>query len=169
MATDRSFGHSVFLGETAASGAAPRRLPALAAGLLWLAAGLTLGYWVLQVVGRSPLTPVSATAQLPEPPEPAALARVLGAAPQVAAVSAPVAAPPLASRYQLVGVVADGADGGAALIAIDGQPPRPYRVGATLEGDVVLRAVQRRGVRLAPAGNAAPFELNLPETPDSRS
>jgi general secretion pathway protein C len=169
MATDRSFGHSVFLGEGAASGAAPRRTPALAAGLLWLAAGLSLGYWTLQVLGRSPLTPVSTTAQLPEAPEPAALARVLGATPQAAAVSAPAVAPPLSSRFQLLGVVADGSDGGAALIAIDGQPAKPYRVGATLEGDVVLRAVQRRSVRLAPPGNALPFELSLPEAPGGSS
>ena len=63
------------------------------------------------------------------------------------------------------GVVADRADGGAALIAIDGQPPRPYRVGATLEGGVVLQAVQRRSVRLAPAGSGESFELSLPEPP----
>ncbi len=164
MATDRGFGHSVFLGEGAASGAAPRRAPAVLAVLLWLAAGLSVGYWVLQALGRSPLTPLAATAALPEAPEAAALARVLGATPQAAAVVAgPVAAPPLSSRYQLIGVVADRADGGAALIAIDGQPPRPYRVGAALEGGVVLQAVHRRSVRLAPSGNGQAFELSLPE------
>ena len=52
MATDRGFGHSVFLGEGAASGAAPRRAPAVLAVLLWLAAGLSVGYWVLQVLGK---------------------------------------------------------------------------------------------------------------------
>jgi general secretion pathway protein C len=163
MATDRGFGHSVFLGEGAALGATPRRAPAVLALLLWLAAGLCVGYWVLQLLGRSPLTPVVATANLPEAPEPAVLARVLGAAPSAVAVaSGPMVAPPLSSRYQLIGVVADRADGGAALIAIDGQPPKPYRVGATLEGGVVLQAVQRRSVRLAPPNGAQDFELSLP-------
>lgn len=173
MATDRGFGHSVFLGEGAASGATPRRAPAVLAVLLWLAAGLSVGYWVLQALGRAPLTPLAATASLPEAPDAAALARVLGAAPQAVAATGPVAAPTLSSRYQLIGVVADGADGGAALIAIDGQPPRPYRVGARLEGDVVLQAVQRRAVRLAPAGTSAgsgqAFELSLPEPPTPAS
>ncbi len=171
MATDRGFGHSVFLGEGAASGATPRRTPAVMAMVLWLAAGLSVGYWVLQVLGRSPLTPVAVSAGLPEAPEPAALARVLGATPQAAEVVAgPMAATPLSSRYQLVGVVADRADGGAALIAFDGQPPRPYRVGATLEGGVVLQTVQRRSVRLVPSGNNdQAFELSLPEPPTTPS
>jgi general secretion pathway protein C len=170
MATDRGFGHSVFLGEGAASGAAPRRAPAVLAVLLWLVAGLSMGYWLLQVLGRSPLTPVAASAQLAEAPDPAALARVLGAAPQAALEAAgPVVAPPLSSRFQLLGVVADRADGGAALIAIDGQPPKPYRVGATLEGGVVLQAVQRRSVRLVPPDAGQAFELSLPEAPSTPS
>ena len=160
----------MFLGE-GTGGAAPRRSPALAAVLLWLAAGLSVGYWVLQVAGRSPLTPVAATASLPTAPEPAALARVLGAAPEVVAVAEAAVAPPLASRFQLLGVVADGAEGGAALISIDGQPPRPYRVGAVLEGGLVLQSVQRRSVRLVPGGGAggAPIDLSLPPAPESAS
>lgn len=170
MATDRGFGHSVFLGEGVAGGAAPRRAPAVAAVVLWLAAGLSVGYWVLQVLGRSAITPVTATAPANEAPDAAVLARVLGAAPQAAvAAAAPSAPPPLSSRYQLIGVVADRADGGAALIAVDGQPPKPYRVGATLEGGVVLRAVQRRSVRLGPPDGSPAFELSLPETPATPS
>ncbi|MGX5651902.1 hypothetical protein ACWKW4_16745, partial [Hydrogenophaga borbori] len=54
----------------------------------------------------------------------------------------------------------------AALIAIDGQPPKPYRVGAELDGGVVLQSVQRRSARLAPAGGGQQgFELSLPAPP----
>jgi general secretion pathway protein C len=44
-------------------------------------------------------------------------------------------------RYTLLGVVADRQQQGAALIAIDGEPPRPYAVGAQLEGGLVLQSV----------------------------
>ncbi len=73
------------------------------------------------------------------------------------------AAPP---RYNLLGVVAVGTQDGAALIAVDGQPPRPYRVGASLDGSsgLVLQAVTRSAVRLGPSlGVPATVELTLPE------
>ncbi|MCU0941054.1 MAG: general secretion pathway protein C [Hydrogenophaga sp.] len=170
MATDRSFAHSVFLGEGLAS-AVPRRAPALLAVAFWLIAGLSIGYWVLHVLGRSPVTPVASGAVMATAPEPASLARVLGAPPELAASVQPVSAPPLASRFQLIGVVADAADGGAALIAVDGQPPRPYRVGASLDGGLVLQSVQRRSVRLAPSaqGTGQAIELSLPEPPATPS
>ncbi len=70
-------------------------------------------------------------AQAPEPvaPDAQALARLLGAGPV-----APAAAPAAASRFALEGVLAGTASGhGAALIAVDGKPPKPYRVGAEVE------------------------------------
>lgn len=167
MSRASTFGHSVFLGEGAtAPGGAPRRAPGVLAVLLWLAAGLSVGYWVLQAMGRSPLTPVAAPAVAPPAPDAASVARVLGvvqAAPADTTASAP---PPLASRFQLLGAVSTGGAHGAALIAIDGQPPKPYRVGAELEGGVVLQSVQRRSVRLVPAGGGQQgFELSLPTPP----
>ena len=72
-----TFGHSGFLMETPAvlqSGAA-RRGPALVAGLLWLAAGLSAGYWVLQFLGRSPVTPVATVGTAPAQPDAMAVAR----------------------------------------------------------------------------------------------
>ena len=54
---------------------------------------------------------------------------------------------------------------GAALIAVNGQPPRPYRVGASLEGGLVLQAVSRRSARLGASMNGpATVELTLPES-----
>lgn len=159
-----SFGHSGFLMESPAAlqQSASRRGPALVAGLLWLAAGLSAGYWVLQFMGRSSVTPVVTVATAPATPDPMAVARTLGALPVAAAGSAPVAAAP--ARYVLLGVVATGTDGGAALIAVDSQPPRPYRVGASLEGGLVLQAVTRRTVRLGPSLDApSSMELSLPE------
>lgn len=162
-----SFSHSIYPGDGHVSSTAGRRpWPAVAAGLLWLVAGLSAGYWVLLAWGRAPVTPVTATATALPAPDPALVARVLGALPEVASTGvaqAPVAA---ATRYTLLGVVAVSADQGAALIAVDGQPPRPYPVGAALEGGLVLQAVSRRAARLGPAlTGPATVELALPETP----
>jgi len=130
-----SFGHSGFLMESPAA---------------------------LQFMGRSAVTPVVAVATAPPAPDSMAVARTLGAVPVAAPGAAPVAAAP--ARYVLLGVVATGTDGGAALIAVDSQPPRPYRVGASLDGGLVLQAVTRRTVRLGPSLDApSSMELSLPE------
>lgn len=141
---------------------APGMWPALAAGVLWLAAGLSAGYWALLAWGRSPVTPVAAVAMAPVGSDAAAVARALGAAAPVAAAEAPapVAA---AARYRLLGVVDQAGRSGAALIAIDGQPPRPYTVGAALEGGLVLQSVDRLGAKLgASSAGPATVELSLP-------
>lgn len=158
-----AFGHSGFLMESpAALQNTSRRGPALVAGVLWLAAGLSAGYWALQALGRSPVTPLAVAAPASIQVDSLAVARVLGAQP-LAGPSAPAA--PTGTQYQLQGVVAANASGGAALIAVNGQPPRPYRVGASLEGGLVLQAVSRRAARLGATMNGpATVELTLPES-----
>lgn len=159
-----AFGHSGFLMESpAALQAQGRRGPTLAAGVLWLLAGLSAGYWVLLAWGRSPVTPVSAMAPAQVVADNVAVARTLGAVPAAAApVGAPVSAAP--TRYNLLGVVAVGSRDGAALIAIDGQPPRPYRIGASVDGGLVLQSVTRTTVRLGPSLQApTSVELTVPE------
>ena len=81
----------------------------------------------------------------------ASVARALGggAAP-IANVVAPVS-----SRFVLAGVVTGGVHRGAALIAVDGKPAKPYRVGAVVSEQWVLASVQPRLVVLAPQGGGA--------------
>ena len=141
----------------------PGLAPALAAGLLWLAAGLSAGYWALLAWGRGPVTPVPAASSPPVGSDADAVARALGAAPEGGAAQAPVAAAP-SSRYRLLGVVDQPGRAGAALIAVGDQPPRPYAVGAALDGGLVLQSVDRRGARLGPqVGGPATVALQLPK------
>jgi general secretion pathway protein C len=72
-----------------------------------------------------------------------AAARTLGAAPVLAS-----AAPTLASRFQLQGVMAGGPDAGAALIAVDGKPAKPFRVGTLVADGLLLQLVQGRRISL---------------------
>ena len=60
-------------------------------------------------------------------------------------------------------MVAGNSRRGAALIAIDGKPARPYRVGGVLEEGLVLQAVEgRRAVLAASAEGPALLTLELP-------
>lgn len=120
----------------------------------------------MQMVGRGDLTPVAAIGSQPIPSDAAGVARVLGAAPD--APAAAQAAPPMSSRFRLIGLASQSGDHGAALIAVDGQPPRPVTVGGVVDGDLRLLSVGRRVARLGTgAGDAAALELRLPETAES--
>ena len=165
MSKASSFAHSAFPGEIAPVRSAGRKpWPAVLAGLLWLAAGLSAGYWGLQAWGRSPVTPVPASASAPPVVDTVLLARALGALPVVAPLAA--AAPATASRYALQGVVAVGTARGVALIAVDGQPARPFRLGAEVAAGLVLQAVTAQQVRLGGAVNGpTTITLDMPSQP----
>ena len=62
----------------------------------------------------------------------------------------------------LVGVVADRASSGVALIAVDGKAARPYRVGSQIEDEYTLKSVALRSATLAAlAPPQAAFTLEL--------
>jgi general secretion pathway protein C len=93
--------------------------------------------------------------------DPQALARALGGG-QVAA-GAPAGLALARTPYVLLGVLADRAQGGAALIAVDGKPAKPYAVGAVVDGDLVVQSVQgRRAVLGDGLQGPARITLELP-------
>jgi len=142
-----------------------RWAPAATGVVLWLAAGLSAGYWGLRLLGRSPAVPVPPPASQPVAPDSALVARALGALGAGAAAVPDDAAPAAGdARYVLQGVVGDRGDGVAALIAVAGRPARPFRVGMAVDEGLVLHSVQGRIARLAPSTRAAPtVELRLPD------
>lgn len=149
-----------------------RHGPAIAAGLLWLAAGLSAGHGVLQALGRGPVLPVTAAPVALPSSDPAAVARALGARLSPVADAGAQAAPPVAeaTRYSLLGVIAVPGQGGAALIAVNGEPARPYRVGAAVDAGLVLQSVNRQAVRLgATVAGPTTVELALPVPPPGAS
>jgi general secretion pathway protein C len=100
-------------------------------------------------------------ARTPVPADPAAVARLLGASPASTA-AAPVAS--LASRFVLVGVVASPSHKGAALIAVDGKPAKPFRVGSAVDDRLVLQSVgSRRAVLAESTDGPAVVTLELPQ------
>ena len=139
----------------------------LATFALWVLAGASLVYWGLRLTQR-PLPPAAAAAPpAVHAPDAQALGVLLGVPSAVAVTSAaaPEAVP--GSRFALVGVVAGRhSGGGAALIAVDGKPPKPYRVGMQVESVLVLQSVGAREARLGAAlGGASAQVLSMPVPP----
>lgn len=151
---------------------------------VWAAVAAVAVYWGLKLGARPLAVPTQAAVAGPSRAADADLARLFGAAP-VAPAAETAPPPPESARFQLLGVVAPrgagrgagpgagpgaepgsaAAGGGVALIALDGKPPRAYRTGAVIDGDLVLQAVLSRGVSIGPRGGAALVSLELPPLP----
>lgn len=135
---------------------------AVAAGtfVLWGLVAASAVYWGVKLSSSTATGPLAPPAPSAPPSDPAAIARLLGAT-STAAAAAPAAS--LSSRFTLLGVVAEADGGGAALISVDGKPPKPYRVGATVDEGLVLQSVQPRRATVAASMQATPaLTLELP-------
>jgi len=129
---------------------------------LWALAAGSAAYWGLKLA--SPARPATASVAAPRqvgPVDPVALARLLGSSPAAAALPAPAVA--LSSRFQLLGVAAGASSGGgAAVIAVDGKPARPYRVGSAIDEGLVLKSVRGRQAVIASRDGQPVLTLELP-------
>lgn len=108
------------------------------------------------------IAPPPVTTVTPAAVDTSAIAQLLGAVQAQEAAAAPEAA----SRFSLLGVIADTDQQGAALIAVDGKPPRPFRVGAKVVDGFVLQSVGTRAAMLgASLDSDAALTLQLPTRP----
>lgn len=142
----------------------------MAAFLLWALAALSASFWLLKVIGVSE-APVVAGAISVETPaiDVRDLARALGpdtpsGATTTVAGMPPVQAQDASARMRLLGVVAGRRSGGVALISVDGQLPRPYRVGTQVDASHRLTQVATRSATLSPMQtDGQAFTLELPD------
>ena len=144
--------------------------PRLAAFVLAGLAAASAVYWALKWPGAgAPTTAASVLVAEVAPANPQALARALGGGgivTEAAAPPQPAAVASLAGRLVLIGVIANGSRGGAALISIDGNPARPYRVGARVEDALLIQSVApRRAVLAEKLRGPASMTLELPALP----
>jgi general secretion pathway protein C len=135
--------------------------PGVSAALLGCAAAASVVFWVLNFPAGSAvqgLPLVQSSAPVVTGPSSSHLARAWGA--QAALPEVSIAQ---SSRFVLWGVVAGASGQGSALIAVDGQPPRPFRVGQTVTEGVVLQSLGPKQAQLGTnAQGAALFSLSLP-------
>lgn len=141
-----------------------RRMPSrVSAFVIWAVVAISAAFWALRLMARSPMPPAHAVPVAPSSAK-GDLARLFGAAPSATA-AAPMPAPAAASRYRLVGIAAPksgaGEDGGVALIAVDGKPARPFRVGAPVDGELTLRSVDLRTASLGLRNGAEAVILEI--------
>lgn len=155
------------LGIGEGSGHDNRRMSArIAAFAAWAALAASVVFWALRLWSTPIATPPHATVVAVAGAMQGDRARVLGsdAAPAAPGAALPVA--PADARFKLLGVVAPRAPGsgvaGVALIATDGNPAKAYRVGAAVDGELVLQSVRSRAASLGPRGQPAQLELQLP-------
>lgn len=81
-----------------------------------------------------------------------------GLTPGAAGAVSPASAAQAASRFKVHGIVSSGGQG-LALIAVDGRPARTYRVGDTVDGNLVLLSVSANGVTLGSRDGGATLAL----------
>ena len=125
-----------------------------------LAAGSGV-FWALQWSNRSAVGGPSVESAQAATVDASAVSRALGGG-VVAPASVSVLA---ATRFTLAGVVAGRSENGAALIAIDGKPPKPYAVGAAVEGEWFLRSVAPRRAVLATSNGSGRTSV-VPGSPE---
>jgi len=132
---------------------------------VWAAVAASALYWGFRLFAAAPLLPREAEwVEMGSGAARGDFTRLLGAEASPAP-PAEVEAPVADARLQLFGVVsprsAQAAREGLALIAVDGKPPKAFRVGAVVEGQNVLQAVGVRSARLGPRDGAARVVLSL--------
>ncbi|WP_394788952.1 type II secretion system protein N [Rhodoferax sp.] len=125
---------------------------------VWALALASVVYWGLLASSEPAAAPAGVLAEARTPIDTGAVAKSLGAM-----GAAPVAAVNPSTRFVLSGVIAGHSSSGAALISIDGKPPKPYRVGSVVDGDLLLQSVAPRRAELAARLDGPPaFALEMP-------
>jgi general secretion pathway protein C len=130
-------------------------LLALTTAGVWFAAVGGLTYWALQWQRTS--SPVVAAVAVNTQPAPSTwnhAAKALGH-------SAPVVErTPVDHQFKIWGVIAAASGQGSALISTDGQPPKAYKVGQTLEGGWQLQSLTPKQARLDKGAESMLLELS---------
>jgi general secretion pathway protein C len=142
----------------------------IAAFVIWAAVAASIVFWTMRLWAKPIATPAHATVVATASGFSGDLSRVFGAdatPPVVAAAAAPLVQAD--ARFRLIGVVAPRPAAanaeGLALIATEGRPPKAYRVGSPVDGELVLLAVHSRGASLGLPGQSAQVALELPPLP----
>ncbi len=137
------------------SDASSRWVPAGAATLLWALAAASAMLWWLHLPHHEGPTSAALAPSQSLALDNSAVARTLGYSGNSVA-----AAPDEQKRFQLLGVISAASGQGSALIAVDGQAPKTYRMGQLIDGSWQLETVSLRAVTLKSQGRA--LDLTLP-------
>ena len=143
--------------------------PTLVTSTVWAALGVSAVAWGLSLWPNDglPLAVSVASGEVANQPQVRAadIAKVLGASSAAPAPSS-VAAATATVRMSLLGVAMAGKGNAIAVISLDGQPPKPFHVGATVSPGLVLQAVTSTQALLGEALKSPTLNtLELPKRP----
>lgn len=161
--TPRPIHHNASMLHSITSPWTTRWLVAFSTLAMWTAAAAVVAYWTLQWAGLSGPASQAPTALRSTPAEPAVadVQKALGAA-----SGTPVAKVDAGARFVLSGVVALHTGQGAALIAVDAQAPKAFKVGQVVADGWVLQSLAPRQARLAPSlDGPTVLTLDMPSLP----
>jgi general secretion pathway protein C len=144
-----------------------RMLARLVSLVVWACVAASAAFWALKLTDRKPApidSPVNSS-RVSDPAIRSELARLLGGAALPANTVAQ--APAMNSRFHLAAVIASpGVRGaGVAVIAVDGKKARAFRVGAPIDGSLVLQSVGFRSASIGPAQGPPAVVLELQALP----
>jgi general secretion pathway protein C len=129
--------------------------------LIWLLVGLCAAYWAFKFATTKT---VEATATQSTPTvvvDSKAVGRLLGATDTIAVKAVNTLA---STKFVLFGMANSVRGQGYALIALDGKPARPYRVGSMVADNLLLKSISKNGVILASSLKSPDgVTLELPE------
>lgn len=128
-----------------------------------------LAYWVMAWVA-SPLHVPSHTVLvgLSDMPKTDPQRLLSLAAQAVAPEESSVSQSAIAQRIQLMGVMAgtpNHADAGIALLVVDGKPAKAYRVGQSIDGELLVLSISRQGVNIGSSSDAVGVTLPTQSLP----
>jgi len=131
--------------------------PVFVTALLWFAVAAGMAYWVLHFPRETPAVLPAVSTQAPvQAADAGHMARALGQTQTKASVT------PEVSRFHLLGVISSTSGHGSALIAIDGQPPKAWRVGQAVQDGVYLQKLAPRQAWLGQTlSGPAQWELRM--------
>ena len=137
----------------------PRWHAALGTTGVWVLASASIVFWGLRIAAPPEAAAPPALVSAPVAVDTAEVAKAFGATTTRASLT-----PDAGSRFVLLGVVSDEDQRGAALIAVDGKAPRPYRIGQEVGEGYVLQSVDVRAAKIG-AGADTPtlFTLQMPK------
>lgn len=118
---------------------------------VWVAVGLCAAYWAFKFVTTTPVEATAATLKPAVVVDTKAIAKLLGATDGVAMQAANISA---RVKLSLFGLATSPGGQGIALIAIEDKPAKPYRVGAKVTDDLVLKSISKVNAVLAASATA---------------
>lgn len=114
--------------------------------MVWLLVGLCVAYWAFKFITTKPLEATAALAVPTVAVDSKAVGKLLGATDGIAVKAVNM---PASTKFVLFGLANSVGGQGFALIALDGKPAKPYRVGTLVADNLVLKSISKTGVMLA--------------------